>query len=107
MPLFAEVHVKIPRWASHYFVILAMYYFAFALLGLWLIKAAMFLWVPTSGNYIYAYLPWNWQQSYFVFGAALLYELVWTAWYLTMLGTFFCYWCADVFSVNDILASLS
>ena len=98
--------MKIPHWASHYFVILAVYYFAFALIGWWLILGVMFLWAPTSGNYIYAYLPLPWQLSYVVFAAALLYELLWTAWCVTILGTFFCYWCADVFTINGILTSL-
>ena len=99
--------MKIPHWASHYFVMLAVYYFAFGLLAWWLVQAAMFLWNPTSSKHIYAYLPLNWQQSYVVFAAALIHELSWTAWYLTLFGTFFSYWCADVFTMNDILANIS
>ena len=99
--------MEIPHWATHHFVILAVYYFAFDLLGVWIVQAVMFLWQPTSSKHIYAYLPLNWQQNYAVFAVALLHELSWSAWYLLMLGIGFSYWCADIFTINDILTSLS
>ena len=103
----SEFDVDIPHWASHLFVIISVCYMAYGVFGAWCLFVGLWLWNPIASRFIYYYLPLSWQQNYFVYVTLLAHEVCWPAWFVVISTAFYCFWCADVFTMNSISEKLA
>ena len=79
---------------------------SYLVIGVWCLFVGLWLWNPITPRYVYYYLPLSIQQSRWVYAVLLLHEICWPAWLVVITTAFYCYWCADVFTLNDVFAKM-
>ena len=102
---FSDLNMVIPPWSFHPFVILSVNYMTYAVGGAWLTVSLMFPFFRNFPCYLYSYIPPDF-QTVPTFIACMVYEMAWTAAALSTVVAFYCYWCADIFTINHCLSFL-
>ena len=91
------------QWASHWYVILTIHSALFNCVFSGAVLMLRYVLNPMHSQNLFYYLALWFPNSLTLYWLCFCYEFMWRAWVSVVVCTFIVYWCADIFTMNDLL----